>query len=117
MKKFSPREIRRLMKRMGLSMEELSDVERVIIVKSDGTKVRIENPTVMKMVVGDVVTYQVSGTETIEEAEEVAAKEIDEEAVKLVMDQTGVDRETAIKVLEMVNWDIAEAIMMIKGET
>jgi len=103
------------MKRMGLTMEEITDIEEVLLIKSDGTKIAIENPVVMKMVVGDTVTYQISGSEKIVEEEETEG--IDEEAVKLVMEQTGVDRETAIKVLEMTNWDIAEAIIAIKGES
>lgn len=96
-------------------MEEISDIDKVILVRNDGVRIVIENPTVTKMVMGDIVTYQISGTEAVEEEE--APTEIDEEAVKIVMEQTGVDRETAIKVLEMMDWDIAEAILALKGET
>jgi len=114
-KKFSSREIKRLMKKMGLSMEQVEGVDKVILVKSDGTEIHIKNPTVLKMVMGETVTYQIMGTEEVVE-EERKVEEIDEEAVKLVMEQTGVDRETAINVLVMTGWDIAKAILTIKGE-
>jgi len=111
--RFSNREIRRMMKKAGIVFEEVKDVSRVDIVLDDGTIIRIIDPVVAKMKVSGQVTYQITGQEEIVEGEEPAV-EITEEDIKIVMEQAGVDRDLAIKALEMTGGDIAEAIMVLK---
>ena len=110
--KFSNREIRRMMKKAGIAFEEVKNVDHVDIVLTDGDIVRIEEPIVAKMKVSGQVTYQITGEEKIVEEEHEI--EVSEEDIKIVMEQTGVDRELAIKALEMTNGDIAEAIIALK---
>ena len=110
--KFSNREIRRMMKKAGIAFEEVKDVDHVDIALNSGDIIRIEKPVVAKMKVSGQVTYQITGEEKIlEEEKEI---EVSEEDIKIVMEQTGVDRELAIKALEMTEGDIAEAIMALK---
>ena len=110
--KFSNREIRRMMKKAGVAFEEVKDVHHVDIILSDGGIIRIETPIVAKMKISGQVTYQITGEEKIVEKEENI--EISEEDIKIVMEQTGVDKELALKALEMTGGDIAEAIIVLK---
>ncbi len=117
--KISSRELKRLMKKAGISLEEVSDVEKVEIYLRDGRIIRINEPIVTKMYVGDKATYQIVGSEELVEAEkagieEEAEIEISDEDIEIVMQQTGVDRELAIKALKMTNGDIAQAILLLK---
>ena len=105
--RFSNREIRRMMKKAGIVFEEVKDVSRVDIVLNDGTIIRINTPVVAKMKVSGQVTYQVTGVEEIVE-EERTKTEVTEEDIKIVMEQTGVDRELAIKALEMTDGEILQ---------
>jgi len=104
----------RMLKKMGLAMEELSDVDKVIILTSS-KRIEILNPTVTKFVLqqGQDI-YQVIGTTKIEEIEEVEEIEIPEEDIMLVSQQVGCDYETAKKALESTGGDIAQAILLLK---
>jgi len=104
----NPRQMKRLMRQMGIKMEEMEGVEEVII-KMKGKEVIIKEPSVAVMVVKGEKTYQiVPGSE---ETREVV--DIPEEDVKLVMEQAGVDKETALKALKETKGDIAEAILKL----
>jgi nascent polypeptide-associated complex subunit alpha len=112
--KISNRELRRLMKRAGIKLEEVSGAKNVDIHLEDGRIIRIKEPVVTKMEMPGQTMYQIIGKEEIVEAEEEVKIEISEEDIKIVMEQTGVDRELAVKALEMTEGDIAQAIMLIK---
>lgn len=112
MKKISSRDLRRLLKKAQIDMEEIREVEKVVIETISGKKIIIKDPLVTKMKVRDQTIYQIVGRETMEEAE----IKIESEDILIVMEQTGVDRETAKNALLMTNGDIAEAIMLLKGE-
>ena len=111
MKKFSSRDLRRLMKKAGIEMIETPEVEYIEFLYKDGRRTRIYNPVVNKMKIGGQLTYQIVGEE--EEIEEIPT-EFDEETIKIVMEQANVDRELAIKALQLTNGDIAEAIIILK---
>ncbi len=110
MKRFSSRELRRMMKKMGIENIENLDLEYVEFKYVDGRVTRIYEPQASRIKIGDNYTYQIIGVE--EEVEE--EKTFPEEDIKLVMEQAGVDRELAIKALELTNGDIAEAIIALK---
>jgi len=112
MKRFSSREIRRLMKKAGVEIVETPDIEYIEIVYKDGKKTRIYNPIVNKMKIGGQTTYQIIGEE--EEIEEEIEMEFSDEDIKLVMEQANVDRELAIKALQLTDGDIAKAIIVLK---
>ncbi len=112
MKKISSRELRRMMKKMGIENMEPLDLEYVEFHYKDGKITRIYNPNVSKIVVAGNTTYQIVGEE--EEVELEEKKEFPEEDIKIVMEQANVDRELAIKALELTDGDIAEAIIVLK---
>lgn len=115
--RLSPREMRRLMKRMGLNLEELSGVSRVIVEFDDGKKLVAESPIAYLIRGKDQTMLQVIGSfeEMREEKESIESVEINEEDVQLVAAQTGVSLEEAKQALTQTNGDIAQAIMLIEA--
>jgi len=107
----NPRQMKKLMKQLGIKMEELEGVKEVVL-KLEGKEIVLKNPVVTVMVVQGEKTYQiVPGSEEVREV-----LEIPEEDIELVMEQAGVDRETALKALKETKGDIAEAILKLSGE-
>lgn len=106
-----PRQMKKLMRQLGIRMEELEGVKEVVL-RLEGKEIVLKEPAVTVMVVQGEKTYQiVPGSEEVREV-----LEIPEEDVQLVMEQTGADRETALKVLKETKGDIAEAILKLSGE-
>ncbi len=118
--KLSPRELRRLMKRFGMEVEEISDVKEVIIETSD-RKYVVENPTVYLIKSKEFTMFQVMGSYREEKAKPIIpesigeALEIREEDVALVASQTGVSHEEAREALIEAAGDIAKAILLIES--
>ena len=110
--KISNRELRRMMKRMGLTMEQLSNVSHVDIVLDDGNIIRINNPVVAKVKVSGQTTYQITGEEELIEKD--VEVEVSEEDIEIVAQSAGVDKELARKALELTGGDIAQAIVLLK---
>lgn len=115
--KLTPRDMRRLMKRMGLNLEELSGVSRVVIEFDDGRKLIAESPLAYMIKGKDQTMLQVIGEfkEIVEErvSEEI---EISEEDVQLVAAQTGTSLDEARQALLQTKGDIAQAIMLIEAK-
>jgi len=118
LKRLSPRELRRLSKRLGLNFEEVSGVKEVRITLEDGRCILFDFPKVLKMRlsgVGDV--YQIMGESRIIEAEAASLPaeeiEISEEDVQLVAEQAGVSPEEARRALIETKGDLAQAILML----
>lgn len=118
----SPRELKRMLKKMGIDVEEYGDVDRVEIFLKN-KKLVITNPQVVAFKTGGQVAFQISGVVKEEEvsaqpapqqpvAEEV---KIPEEDIKFVMEQTGVPYEEARKALVNSKGDIIQAILAIKS--
>ncbi|MCD6383147.1 MAG: Nascent polypeptide-associated complex protein [Thermoplasmata archaeon] len=119
----NPRQLKVLMKRLGIQIEELEGVRAVIIVKDD-KEIHVNNPTVTVMKTPEGDTVQVAGEmkemppgsycgggET--EVAEGSERGIPEEDIELVMEQTGVSRERAVEALEATGGSPAEAILKI----
>jgi len=102
--------MKQIMKQMGISIDEIPNVEQVIIRTPDIDIVFNDaNVTVMNAQGAD--TYQVVGT-----PEKVPRKlEIPDDDVRLVAEQTGVSEEKARKALEDAKGDLAEAILAISA--
>jgi nascent polypeptide-associated complex subunit alpha len=109
--KVSSRRARRMMKQMGLKMDELSDIERVIL-QGPRREIVIEGPAVTVINVQGQRMYQVAGGTVTEETLEKKL-EIPEEDVLLVAQQTGVSMERARTALEDADGDLARAILML----
>ncbi len=114
---FNPRELRRMLRRMGIRVEELSNVKSVSIVLGDH-EIIIRNPQVSVMTVQGQKIYQIVGGQ--EEKVEVSAESgmveeitFSDDDIKFVMEQAGVDRELAVRALKEAGGDIAKAILLI----
>jgi nascent polypeptide-associated complex subunit alpha len=105
------RRARRMMKQMGLKMDELSDIERVIL-QGRKREIVIESPAVTAINMQGQKMYQVAGGMVTEKALE-AKVEIPEEDVLLVAQQANVSMERARAALEDAEGDLAKAILFL----
>ncbi|PIW40210.1 MAG: nascent polypeptide-associated complex protein [Chloroflexi bacterium CG15_BIG_FIL_POST_REV_8_21_14_020_46_15] len=103
-RRVSPRDAKRMMHRMGLSMDAIPDVEEVII-KTGSKEITIEEPEVAIMEVQGQKIFQVTGGKIVEKAIERKLV-VPEEDVRLVADQTGKSLEEAKKALEECEGDL-----------
>jgi nascent polypeptide-associated complex subunit alpha len=117
--KFNPREMKKMMKRMGIEMdiEELSDAERVVIERSSGVRLLIDNPQVTIMRMKGQTIIQVVG-EIKEEIQEMKEEqvEIKQEDVELVALEAGVSLEEARQALVLTKGDLAQAILLLQSK-
>ena len=112
-RRVSPRDAKRMMQRMGLSMDAIPDVEEVII-KTGSKEIKIEEPEVAIMEVQGQKIFQVTGGKIVEKAVERKLV-VPEEDVRLVADQTGKNLEEARKALEECEGDLAKAILLLQS--
>ncbi|AWR94871.1 nascent polypeptide-associated complex protein [Acidianus brierleyi] len=113
MMKIKPKDMKNL-ERMGIKTENI-DATRVIIETQNG-KIIIESPTVTKTVaMGQEAIIIMGGEKREEKNEESTGKEIKEEDVKFIAEQTGKSEAEAREALEKANGDIAKAIMILTG--
>jgi nascent polypeptide-associated complex subunit alpha len=100
-----------MMKQMGLKMDELGDIDRVIL-QGPKRKIIIEGAAVTSINMQGQKMYQIAGGNVTEQALEKGI-EIPEEDVLLVAQQTGVSMERAKAALEDAEGDLARAILML----
>ncbi|GCC11590.1 nascent polypeptide-associated complex protein [archaeon] len=104
--KVNPKQMKKMMKQMGMEMEEI-DVKEVII-KLEDSEIVISEPQVSVVKAMGQTTYQIIGKETVRSS-------ISEDDIKLVAEQTNVTPEEAKKALEHSKGDLAEAIIKLQG--
>lgn len=107
---FNPKQLQKMMQQFGISVEEIEDVERVVI-ETPSEDIVIEPADVSIMDAKGQRTYQVTGE--VSEVEKETGP--NEEDVDLVVEQAGVNRETAISALEDADGEPAQAIMDLQG--
>jgi nascent polypeptide-associated complex subunit alpha len=119
------RQMQMMMRRMGMTTEEIEGVEEVIVRLKDKEHV-FQQPEVTILTVQGVRTYQVVGTPEIRPrtasapatagaapAAPAAPSGPPEEDIQLVVDQAGVTRDEAIDALDATDGAPAEAILKI----
>ncbi|MEK6868060.1 MAG: nascent polypeptide-associated complex protein [Nanoarchaeota archaeon] len=111
--KIDPRMMRQAMKKMGIEETEVPNVQEVIIRCSD-KEIVIQPASVSKVSGMGNLNWQVQGTAK-ERALETKAS-ISEEDVQTVMEQAGVDEDTARKAIETAGGDLAAAIMNLEDK-
>jgi nascent polypeptide-associated complex subunit alpha len=111
-RRISPRETKRLMKRMGVGMSQIPDVQEVIL-RTNEKEIIIENPEVAVLNLQGQKIFQVAG-EMITEKAIKKVMTIPEVDVKLVADQTGKSLEEAKRALEETEGDLAKAILLLQ---
>ena len=111
----NPKQMKAMMKRMGVDQEEVADVEEVVI-RTRTKEIVFKDASVLAVSVQGQKSYQVVGTPQERERKREEGKDdgaIPEEDVKLVMEQTGCTSKEARKALEETEGAPAEAILKI----
>ncbi len=112
----NPKQMKAMMKRMGITQEDVVDVEEVVI-RTRTKEIVFKDAEVSAMTVQGQKTFQIVGTpqERPRSMAEQPAEEggVSEEDVKLVMSQTGCTAAQAKKALEETDGAPAEAILKI----
>lgn len=106
----NPKQMSKMMAQMGIKSEEI-DAERVIIEKSDGSKLTISNPSITKINMQGQTSFQIAG-----ELNEGIVEEKTDGDVEIIVKETGCSKEQAEKALKECDNDLAEAIMKVQGE-
>jgi len=104
----NPRQMKAMMKKLGMNVEQIEDVENIVIKTPKGNWV-FDSAEVSAMTMQGATTYQISGTPRFE----AAAVEIPKEDVTMVAAQANVPEEKAKEALVATKGDIAEAIMRL----
>lgn len=113
--RMNPKQMKAAMRRMGITQEELQDVEEVVI-RTKQKDLVFKDAVVTSVSMQGQVTYQIMGSpeERERSADDTAddAASMDED-VKLVMSQADCSEEEARKALEECDGAPAEAILRI----
>ena len=124
----NPHKMKRMMKQMGINIEEFDDVEEIIIRTSDKEYIFDSDVAVTLMVAQGQKTFQIVGNPTVqprsggsktESATEEASGDdegtpsIPQEDIDLVCSQTGASEEEAKAALEACDGNPAEAILKL----
>jgi len=104
----NPRQMKAMMKKLGMQVEQIEDVESIVIKTPYGNYI-FGNAEVQAMTMQGVTTYQINGQCRFEEA----APKIPDEDVTLVASQANVPLDKAKEVLIACKGDIAEAIIKL----
>ena len=104
------RQMRRMMDKMGMDMEEVNNVQEVII-KTDKKEIIINNPADTEMKTKESSIFQVVA-ESYEE-KELEVQIFSDEDISLVCQQANVDEETAKNALNEAEGDLVRAILML----
>lgn len=106
--KINPKKMKQMMKQMGMEMEEIEGVEKVVIYTPAGNYV-FDDAQVVATTMQGTTSYQITGDARFEEA----VPEIPDDDVALVASQTGATEEAARAALVETRGDIAEAILKL----
>ena len=101
--KINPRQVKKMMNRMGISIREIEEVQEVIIKTKDKDYV-FKDAEVTIMGAQGQETYQISGSPKILERKNL-------EDIKLVAEKAGTSEKEAEQALKEAEGDIAQAIL------
>jgi nascent polypeptide-associated complex subunit alpha len=106
--KMNPKQMKKMMRQMGMEMKELSAKE--VVIRLEGEEITIKNPNVNVIEMQGQKTYQVAGGD---EESTGTGDELREEDVEVVASQAGVSKEAAREALKKADGDLAAAIMSL----
>ncbi len=113
----NPRQMKQMMRRLGINVQEIENVEEIII-RTDTKEYIFDKAEVTIMDAQGQKTYQISGRPRVVERSagekvEEEVEEIPQTDIDLVAEQTGKGKDAAKKALEETDGDIAEAILKL----
>ena len=104
------REMRRMLGKMGLEMNEMDGIDEVII-KTETKELFLIKPQVIEMKGKDSTIFQIIATDIEEKKREIPS--FKDEDIVLVMQQANVSKEKAIQALTDSKGDLAQAILTL----
>ncbi len=111
MPSINPRQMRQVMKRMGIKQEEVDALE--VVIRLADREIVFTNPQVSRVNMMGQDSWQVVG-DFVEKPLD-SKPSISDDDVRTVMGQAGVDEETARKAIDEANGDLAEAILNLQS--
>src|SRR5574341_45405 len=102
------RDMRRMLDKMGLNMQEMTNIEEVVI-RTDSKEIFLIKPQVIEMKGKESTIFQIIAGDIEEKEREIPT--FSEEDIILVMQQASSSREKAILALTDTKGDIAQAIL------
>uniref|UniRef100_A0A7C5U443 Nascent polypeptide-associated complex protein n=1 Tax=Caldiarchaeum subterraneum TaxID=311458 RepID=A0A7C5U443_CALS0 len=107
----------RMLKSLGLDIEEVGQAEEVVI-KLENRTITLKGPSVLVVKTGGEKVFQLVGGEVFEEAKKEQPKTYvpSDEDVSLVIAQTGVSEEEARGALMQTSGDLAKAILLLRSK-
>ena len=99
-----PKKMQQLMRQMGINSKEVS--AKVVIIETEDGNILIKNPQVTEITMQGQKSFQIAGEVTFED-------KINEEDLKLIMEQANCTKEQALDALKKTNGNIAEAIVFL----
>lgn len=109
----NPRQMAAMMKKLGIDVTDIPNVEEVVIRTPDKDYV-FKDAAVSVMKAQGVETWQLSGTPEVQEHEVRLA--VSDDDIQMVMEQTGADESTVREALEDANGDLAAAILSLTDD-
>ena len=106
--KMNPKQMKKMMRQMGMKMEELPASE--VVIRLADVDLVIKNPSVSVVEVQGQKTYQIVGGE---ESAGSTDEKLSENDVDMVASQAGVSKEDARQALEDTDGDLAAAIIAL----
>jgi len=105
-----------MMKKMGMNMGGIDNVEEVII-RTNIKDITIEQPEVSILEMQGQKIFQIIGGKIVEKASEnkSVSFNVSEEDAQLVADQTGKNLQEAKNALEDCEGDLAKAILLLQS--
>ena len=111
------RDAMRMMQKMGMKMDQISDVSAVII-KTASKDIVIDEPSVTVINMQGQTMYQIAGGRTSEAPSQQLAQPVASDAdAQLIAQQTGKSVEESRKALVEAGGDLAKAILSLKGSS
>jgi len=102
------RDMRRMLDKMGLNMQEMTNIEEVVI-RTDSKEIFLIKPQVIERKGKESTIFQIIAGDIEEKEREVPT--FSEEDIILVMQQASSSREKAVLALTDTKGDIAQAIL------
>lgn len=96
------------MNKMGMDMNEVSDVQEVII-RTSKKEIIVNKPNVTEMKAKDSTIFMIDASDY--EERELEAPKFSDDDIQMVIQQTGVDEAKAISALTDADGNIAQAIL------
>ena len=106
----NPRQMAMMMKKLGIDVQDIHDVQEVVI-KTATKDYVFTSATVSVMKAQGTETWQVSGSPKVREHDVELVSSDDD--VQMVMEQTGATEAKARKALKDAKGDLAEAIVAL----